>query len=58
MAKIVNDIPIPVGISRWVVDFLTYRKQRVKMANDCYFEWDIHSRVCIKAQSLDRGFFC
>ena len=32
-------IPIPLGIARWVVDFLTNRKQRVKLANDCYSEW-------------------
>ncbi len=33
------DLPIPLGIARWVVDFQSDRKQRVKLANDCYSEW-------------------
>ena len=32
--------------ARWVDDFLTDRKQRVKLANDCYSEWgDVPSGV-------------
>ncbi len=33
------ELPIPLGIARWVVDFLSDRKQRVKLANDCHSEW-------------------
>lgn len=40
--KICN-LPIPPGIARWVIDFLTDRQQRVKLANDCYSEWG-HTR--------------
>ena len=39
LAKKICDLPIPLGIARWVVDFLTNRKQRVKLAKDCYSEW-------------------
>ncbi len=31
--------PFPPGNARWVVDFLSDRKQRVQFANDCYSEW-------------------
>ncbi|CAB4034046.1 RNA-directed DNA polymerase from mobile element jockey, partial [Paramuricea clavata] len=30
---------IPESIVLWVIDFLTCRKQRVKLGNDCYSEW-------------------
>ena len=33
------DLPVPLGIARWIVDFLSDRKQRVKLANDCYSKW-------------------
>ena len=39
LADKICNLPIPSGIARWVVDFLTDRKQRVKLANDCYSEW-------------------
>ena len=39
LAKKICDLPIPLGIARWIVDFLSDRKQRVKLANDCYSEW-------------------
>ena len=39
LAKKICDLHIPLGIARWVVDFLTNREQRVKLANDCYSEW-------------------
>ncbi len=39
LAKEICDLPIPLGIARWIVDFLSDRKQRVKLANDCYPEW-------------------
>ena len=30
---------IPLSIIKWIVDFLTDRKQRVKLSQDCYSEW-------------------
>ena len=30
---------IPTGILHWIIDFLTNRKQRVKLAQDCHSEW-------------------
>jgi hypothetical protein len=37
---------IPRSIARWVVDFLTNRKQRVKLSHDCFSEWgDVPSGV-------------
>lgn len=30
---------LPSGIVGWIVDFLTDRKQRVKLSNDCFSEW-------------------
>ena len=39
LAKSNCNLPIPRGIARWVVHFLSDRKQRVKLSNDCYSEW-------------------
>jgi hypothetical protein len=37
---------IPRSIARWVADFLTNRKQRVKLSHDCFSEWgDVPSGV-------------
>ena len=37
---------IPPSIARWVADFLTNRKQRVKLSHDCFSEWsDVPSGV-------------
>ena len=30
---------IPEGIVNWIIDFLTCRKQHVKLSNECYSEW-------------------
>ena len=30
---------IPTGILHWIIDLLTNRKQRVKLAQDCHSEW-------------------
>ena len=30
---------IPLGVIKWVSDFLTARQQRVKLGPDCYSEW-------------------
>ena len=32
-------LDIPVGVSFWVIDFLTDRTQRVKLEEDCLSEW-------------------
>ena len=31
-------LPIPSFVINWIIDFLTYRKQRVKLAKDCFSE--------------------
>ena len=42
----VFSLNIPTSIARWVADFLTNRKQRVKLSHDCFSEWgDVHSGV-------------
>ena len=35
----ISSLQIPLGVTRWVCDFLMDRKQRVKLANDCFSEW-------------------
>ena len=35
----ISSLQIPLGVTRWVCDFLMVRKQRVKLANDCFSEW-------------------
>ena len=30
---------MPVGVSLWIIDFLTDRTQRVKLGEDCFSEW-------------------
>ena len=30
---------IPKNIMYWILDFLSNRKQRVKLCNDCFSEW-------------------
>lgn len=32
---------LPSGIVTWIKDFLTDRRQRVKLAQDCYSEWGV-----------------
>ena len=32
-------LDMPVGVSCWIIDFLTDRTQRVKLGNDCVSEW-------------------
>ena len=31
---------IPRSISRWIIDFLMDRKQRIKLSRDCFSEWE------------------
>ena len=40
MEKLLS-LALPPSIINWVRDFLTSRKQRVKLANDCYSEWSL-----------------
>ena len=35
----ISSLQIPLGVARWVCDFLMDCKQRVKLANDCFSEW-------------------
>ena len=35
----VFSLSIPRGVACWVADFLSYRKQRVKLSVDCFSEW-------------------
>ena len=32
---------IPQWVFEWITDFLTHRKQRVKLSQGCYSEWDL-----------------
>ena len=32
-------LDMPVGVSFWIIDFLTDRTQRVKLGEDCLSEW-------------------
>ena len=32
-------LDLPVGVSLWIIDFLTDRTQRVKLGEDCWSEW-------------------
>ena len=38
MAKL-TDCELPPWVLDWIADFLTDRKQRVKLAHDCYSDW-------------------
>lgn len=38
MAKL-GDYELPPWVLNWIADFLTDRKQRVKLAHDCYSDW-------------------
>ncbi len=39
LVKKLGKLNIPRSIINWIIDFLTQRKQRVKLANSCYSEW-------------------
>ena len=32
---------IPQWVLEWITDFLTHRKQRVKLSQDCFSEWEL-----------------
>ena len=34
---------IPQWVLEWITDFLTHRKQRVKLSQDCFSEWELLS---------------
>ena len=39
-------LDMPVGVSFWIIDFLTDSTQRVKLGEDCLFDWvNITARV-------------
>ena len=40
MAKL-RDYELPAWVLDWIADFPTDRKQRVKLAHDCYSDWGI-----------------
>ena len=35
----IRKLSIPLSIIHWIIDFLTSREQRVKLARDCFSEW-------------------
>ena len=35
----VFSLSVPRGVACWVADFLSYRKQRVKLSVDCFSQW-------------------
>ena len=37
--SIKGKLNIPRSIVNWIIDFLSHRTQRVKLANGCYSEW-------------------
>ena len=39
LVRKLSDYDIPNHISCWIVEFLSYRRQRVKLAQDCLSEW-------------------
>ena len=39
LVREVFSLSIPRGVACWVADFLSYRKQRVKLSLDCFSEW-------------------
>ncbi len=39
LVKKLGKLNIPRSVINWIIDFLTQRKQRVKLANSCYSEW-------------------
>ena len=32
---------IPQWVLKWITDFLTHRKQRVQLSQDCFSEWEL-----------------
>ena len=46
------NIPPPPSIARWVADFLTNRKQRVKLSHDCFSEWGENLLNVLKHQKI------
>ena len=44
-----------VGVSFWIIDFLTDRKERDKLGENCLFEWRNVPAGCLRGPSSDRG---
>lgn len=46
LAKKLSTYNIPETIKYWILDFLSNRKQRIKLGNDCQSEWsNVHTGV-------------
>jgi hypothetical protein len=39
LARKLSSYDFPTSVMRWILDFLSNRKQRVKMSSDCFSEW-------------------
>ena len=39
LAAKLKEVEIPNGIVNWILDFLSYRSQRVKLSRECLSEW-------------------
>ena len=48
---------LPVSVINWIIDFLTDRLQRIKLADGCFSEWGTVPSGALKVQSWDPGFF-
>ena len=35
-----SKLDLPVSVINWLIDFLTDRLQRIKLADGCFSEWD------------------
>ncbi len=52
-------LDLPSCVVNWIIDFLSNRLQRTKLADECFSEWAQSLLECHKEQSWDRGcFYC
>ncbi len=52
-------LDLPNCVVNWIIDFLSNRLQRTKLADECFSEWAQSLLECHKEQSWDRGcFYC
>ena len=46
LANKILQLSMPLYVKRWVIDFLMFRQQRVKLLDDCFSDWsDVRSGV-------------
>ena len=57
LAAKILELRIPRRIARWVCDFLTDRRQRVKLSNDCFSEWGAVPSGVPQGTKLGRWLF-